>query len=314
MKRGIGRNRLVDAEPPLSMPAVMKSAESLSKEGQDATVRRNSCYLSLLALSAAASLIDVKVRHDTLELGAAVSVITLVMALSLQVHLFAHPSEQLWYRGRAAAESIKTTAWLFSVGGDPFPVSSATAEADFIERVRQLLHELRDLSLPVSQGVDQISQAMRTTRALSFSERKTFYLINRITDQLDWYGDKARLNGRRAKQWAAVATVATTLAVILGVLHALVLFNFDLIGPLTTFAAGANAWGQLRQHRTLAAAYSTTQQDLALVREEAHAVVNEHAWQQYVATAEEALSREHTLWLARRSKTTFALSTEEGTL
>ena len=73
-------------------------------------------------------------------------------------------------------------------------------------------------------------------------------------------------------------------------------------------AAAAAAWTQMRQHRTLAAAYGLAAQELTLSRPLLEHVDDEAEWSRAVADAEDAISREHTTWLARRSKAGGAVS------
>jgi hypothetical protein len=79
--------------------------------------------------------------------------------------------------------------------------------------------------------------------------------------------------------------------------------DIDILGVAAAGAAAGTAWIQLKQHRTLAASYALAAQELslALVRLE-NARDDEH-WALEVSDAEEAISREHTMWLARHGHT-----------
>jgi hypothetical protein len=50
----------------------------------------------------------------------------------------------------------------------------------------------------------------------------------------------------------------------------------------------------------LSTASGVTSQELAAVASELEALTDERLWAQFVAEAEEAISREHTLWRASR--------------
>ena len=60
------------------------------------------------------------------------------------------------------------------------------------------------------------------------------------------------------------------------------------------------AWLQTKQHQTLATAYTVTALELASVRSKIAYQNNEADWAKFVSDAEEAFSREHTLWKASR--------------
>ena len=62
------------------------------------------------------------------------------------------------------------------------------------------------------------------------------------------------------------------------------------------------AWMEVKQHSELAQAYSVAEFDLSLVEERGDYVCDETTFSSFVADAENAISREHTLWIARRDR------------
>ena len=58
------------------------------------------------------------------------------------------------------------------------------------------------------------------------------------------------------------------------------------------------AWIEAKQHRNLATAYGIASQELASIASELPTLNSEDGWADFVAKAEEAISREHTLWRA----------------
>jgi SMODS and SLOG-associating 2TM effector domain 1 len=140
------------------------------------------------------------------------------------------------------------------------------------------------------------SGVMREVRALPFDERRSVYLSQRIQDQEGWYAEKAASNAKRANFWT-VSTVALEFAGLIGgVVKAVSEVNVDLLGVFAAAAAGATAWVQAKQHQKLATAYGVASQELATVATELEAVNDESTWARFVTEAEEAISREHTLW------------------
>ena len=75
--------------------------------------------------------------------------------------------------------------------------------------------------------------------------------------------------------------------------------DLDVLGVAAAAGGGVVAWVQVRQHRVLAQSYSIASQELGLARERLIAVADEDGWALEVSDAEDAISREHTMWLAR---------------
>jgi hypothetical protein len=139
---------------------------------------------------------------------------------------------------------------------------------------------------------------MREVRALSLVERQRQYLVGRIDDQRVWYAKRAAWNERRSAQWSVGLAALETVGLVAAVLAAVRLVNFDLPGIVGAVAAGGVAWLQARQHRQLASAYAVATMELAAVAERVNWPQTEVEWAHFVDEAEEAISREHTLWWA----------------
>ena len=75
----------------------------------------------------------------------------------------------------------------------------------------------------------------------------------------------------------------------------------DLLGLASAVVAGGAAWVQAKQHQTLATAYAVTSQELSTISGQVDWASTEQEWAHFVDQAEEAISREHTLWRASRS-------------
>jgi hypothetical protein len=88
-----------------------------------------------------------------------------------------------------------------------------------------------------------------------------------------------------------------------GILKAIGTIQGDLLGFAGALVAAMTAWLQAKQHRSLAAAYTVTALELASVRSKIRHQQSEADWATFVSDAEEAFSREHTLWKASRGLT-----------
>lgn len=237
---------------------------------------------------------------DGLEwLGGFVAVVALLVALAAELYTVAARPDRIWYEGRAAAESAKTLAWRYMVRGEGFGDDGLTIDTRFSEELQGLLTDL-DHVPPADGSGGQITPLMRRVRAGTFDERRAFYREFRVVDQLSWYSRKARFNARRLRQWTTMMVIFEVAGIFAaGLLWAQVI-AFDALGLVSALAAALTAWAQSRQYQTLSSAYSVTSQEVASVLSQLDSLQNESAWERFVTEAEEAFSREHTLWRASR--------------
>ena len=75
-------------------------------------------------------------------------------------------------------------------------------------------------------------------------------------------------------------------------------FDIDLFGIAGAAAASAAAWLETKQHHVVARAYRVAAQELDAIDALIPQQRTEEAWGRFVAEAEEAISREHTMWKA----------------
>ncbi|MFE6866937.1 DUF4231 domain-containing protein [Kitasatospora sp. NPDC057692] len=288
------------------LPELFWSADSASQQGQRRTVRLAATELVLLVAAATAGSADGTV-WSWLAAVAYLGAIVLSAVTSRQ-----NP-QGLWYEGRAAAESVKTLAWKFAVRADavqPPPRPLPDAAGLYGLQLGRVLHAFRG-SRAVGPGLagrppeSQITAAMRGLREQPLAVRRDVYLRERIQVQQDWYRSKARACAR-AGFWTGVAGIGLPLlGLVLAVLRAMGEFTFDALGTVSAVAASVTAWAQLRQFRPLAAAYGLAADELAQIRAQlAHLDVGspdaEELWARFSRDAEDAVSREHTTWQARR--------------
>lgn len=74
----------------------------------------------------------------------------------------------------------------------------------------------------------------------------------------------------------------------------------NVIGPCAAVAAAATAWGQLGRHDELSKSYALAYQELISIQTLAETVTTEEDLDRVVADGEGAISREHTMWMAKR--------------
>lgn len=289
--------RLADS----SLPPFFVSADEAAQAGQTGALR--SGRIRLIAAVAAAIGGAFTLQLWRVDVWAFVALAGFTIALVAELFIVVARPERRWYQARAAAESVKTLSWRFAVGADPFFLSLApeAAAALFRSRVADVAKEVSDsVDLPNSNASEPTEQ-MLALRNESFKSRRETYLKERTEAQKNWYTSKARFNRRRATMWRVILVSAEVIAVILAAGRLFAGWNIDAAGILAAIIGAGAGWLSFKQHATLRAAYSLTaaelERQLATLKS-----TSEEDWAESVADAEEAISREHTMWLASRGE------------
>ena len=285
---------------PADFPALFRSADRESQRAQRSYLTSLRVRLGSLVVAAFGGALTLTTAGG-FQVGGGLAFLAFACALGAELFLATTSPLTTWYEGRAAAESAKTLAWRYMVRAEPFEVDDVDVDKQFHAQTYSLLQDLRSISLGTEEpAAQQITDKMRHVRALDFNERRQVYLGDRIADQQRWYSEKARWNDRRARGWVFVSIVLEIAGLIGGALKAFGWINFDLLGFLAAAAGGVMAWIEAKQHRNLATAYGIASQELASIASELPTLNGEERWAAFVAQAEEAISREHTLWRASR--------------
>lgn len=237
-----------------------------------------------------------------------ISGLLLLVGLILTIILKTKKYEDIWYQGRALAESCKTLTWRFVCCSEYFEncLDISEAKKRFVERIKELSNEFKELSIAMNSktlNLPIISDKMIEIRAYDLQKRKDYYIQNRIEDQKKWYADKAEYNSEKYNFWFWCVIVSQAISLISIVfLIANPDSNWNFVGLLTTISASALSWLQLRQHQELKQAYTTATQELNFIVTLTDQITTEDSFSKFVLDSENAVSREHTLWLAQRRK------------
>jgi hypothetical protein len=141
---------------------------------------------------------------------------------------------------------------------------------------------------------------MHQIRRYSPEERRGFYLTARVDDQEAWYAGKSQTNARSATIWFWVSLLFEGLALAAAIMEAITGFTVDLVGPLATITTAATAWTQLGRNDELAKSYGLAAHELMVLHSRLELAETEEAFRQGVEETEAAISREHTMWMAKR--------------
>ncbi len=214
--------------------------------------------------------------------------------------------EQGWYRGRALAESIKTSCWRYCMKSEPFQdtekadAAKAALRGQLVE-ILQANRLIGDRMPPDSAAKEQVPSSMDVIRALSLADRKAYYLERRIREQRSWYAIKAGRNKKASRKWTAIGIGAYSIAITLA-LTRIAWPNWQLwpIDPVLVFASGVIGWTQVKKFNELASSYTLTAHEIGFTQGMIEEVHSEEQFSKFVNDAEQAFSREHTQWVARQ--------------
>ena len=281
------------------LPTFWRQADALSLKAQRRTLRLNRIQLAGAIVAAIGGAVPWHIGQT--DIGAVLILLGFTAAFISQSTLLALKPEDLWYEGRALAESAKTLAWRFAVAADPFPSSmeEPTARDLLVQRLSEV-HSAAPHIVVESDDNTFVSHGMTALRAQSFARRQSAYIEGRTREQQKWYASKAIHNQSWARRLQAIIVAAELIALVAAALRIFGGFSVDVAGMLAATVAAAVAWLAIKQHNNLGTAYSIAAAELAKQIEKLRGV-EATDWALYAADAEEAISREHTLWLASRT-------------
>lgn len=278
-------------------PEVYVAVDEASLEGQRHFVRSTRIQLVLLVIASAAGSLSWTINQGW-DGTALLAGIAFGVAAVLRLLLLRARPHRAWYDGRAAAESVKTLVWKYSVGGDPFLIGESGSRPMFQTLARDVVASFDSLGPDIGRLPAAATPSMNDTRDLPLSERRTLYARDRIEDQRLWYKRKAESNQWRARVWGVVVLTLQVSGAVGAFLKGFGVVDIDLFGLAGAAVGSAVAWLETKQHHSIARAYKVAAEELTDI----HALIDEQqteqAWSGFVAEAEEAISREHTMWKA----------------
>lgn len=283
-------------------PALYRASDSTSKSSQAAHLRLVKWYTGLLIVGSIFSIFGIGSKES-----AALAALVFLGTIFLSILMITRRSEDEWYRARAVAESVKTSTWRFMMKGAPYfdAVSVEQVKKEFRNLLRSILSEHKDLSHEFGGKVseaDQITSKMCEVRNFDLQARIEFYREFRIDEQRSWYARKSAENRKKGKLWFGILIALQAIAVVLVVLR--VAYPDFRMWPTEVFivAAGSSlTWIQMKRFRELASSYGLTAHEIGIIRGELEGIENETDFIEFVKDSENAFSREHTQWVARKT-------------
>jgi len=285
-------------QSPLTMPSLHRTAGRLSATYQSRflwLIRAEYIFL----ISAGVLALDFS-REPNYFIGYA---LLLVLGLAaLLVRSLSRP-EQGWYKARAVAESIKTSAWRYAMRAHPYDGSDDEARKSFLKYVREIVavnEVVAGAGIDQAVTFDQVTAQMISIRHTALSERLSTYLTHRVEEQRHWYVKKARVNRRAFKVWLTISCLGYAASIGLALSRiAHPEWEHVPIEPLLLFSSSVIGWVQTKRHSELASSYTLTAREIGIALEEAD-ISSESVLSTFVNVTEIAFSREHTQWVARQ--------------
>jgi hypothetical protein len=258
-----------------------------------------------IGLSIGAAVLSIYIKESTFA-GILASIMFLVI-LFLTIFQAVKRYDRTWYNGRAVAESVKTRTWRFITRAEPYldckNVNSVKQE--FCDDLKDILDQNRELGSFLSHESvtkDTITQSMQEIRKLSLTDRLNYYISNRINEQRNWYHTKATFNKEMAKKWF-IGLVITNLVVIVLLLVEVGYKIYYLPTPaLIVVGSSILSWTQIKKYQDLATSYGLTAHEIGIIKDQSFKVQGERELSDFVKDSENAFSREHTQWVARKDK------------
>jgi len=283
-------------------PALYAAADRTARSGEAWYVGLTTADVALVILAALFGGLSVLGDQEQARWLGVAAAVSLAAALIVRFsNRSMHPNRE-WWDGRAVAETVKSATWRYVIRVGPF--SGDDADGVFIAQLTDIFKEgvrQRAELQPVEGNAPQITERMLQLRAMPFAERRSAYLSGRVRDQIAWYSGRARLHRRHAALWFWVGVAAQLTALAWAIARAAEPIALNLVAFFSSVAAGATAIAQIGRHDELARSYSYAAQELNLFESSLKRSTDEAAFADLVEHTELAISREHTLWVAKRT-------------
>lgn len=282
-------------------PGLYQCADQSSIQEQKKYFIGITAYLILLIVASILSYLDNIFNEPYLKIFSAV---LFLATLSIMIWLRVSKPDDIWYNGRAVAESVKTRTWRWMMKADPYENDNENLVRNhFINDLKTILSQNQSLIGKLGSDAsieDPISDKMIQIRNLSKQERSIFYRTNRITNQAIWYNKKAKFNKFRGAIWFWITVVLHSFAIILllcNIQHPTFKLPIDVIAVA---ASSVLTWIQAKKHNELSSSYSLTAHEIILIRAEIVPIDSDSNFSDFIINCENAFSREHTQWFARK--------------
>ena len=229
--------------------------------------------------------------------------VALIAAFFCSIYLWTVRPDRYWYAGRAVAESIKTITWRYVSRAEPFQSEDNVSKNDFKQSIKMIFEQNQDVCSKLTEHTneEQFTDVMEQMRQSSLDVRKRNYSENRIKNQRNWYAKKASFNKKMANIFFFSLVGANFIGLMLAILKVANVNPIYLpVDVFIALAASLLSWIQAKRFTELSASYALTAHEIGFINEQSATINSEEGFSKFVGDAENAFSREHTQWAARR--------------
>lgn len=285
-------------------PSLYQAANTCSINSQKSYLFWIKTYLVLLIISSGFS-----IYLSNGKVAGIIAAFLLLCTIGILIFQAYKRFDVTWYNGRAVSESIKTRTWRFMMRAEPYVDNENIdiVKKEYVNDLNEILIQNKSLgdSLLDESSItgETVTSVMLAVRKSTINERLAYYVENRIDEQRKWYAIKASFNKVHAKRWY-FALIATHLIAIILILIQIACDTLNTL-PTELFIVAASSiltWIQVKKYQDLSTAYTLTAHEIGLIREQSAFVKTEQDLSDFVKDSENAFSREHTQWIARKDK------------
>lgn len=225
--------------------------------------------------------------------------IALGLAAFFTREIFSPDPEGRAVRARAAAEALKSQAYLMATGAPPY--DTAKPDTDLYatpEKVKQAVENLQAAILTTDEKAKGVISAPMPMEV---------YVKQRVVDQIDWYTDKARDNEKKVKNAKRLSMAFGGVGVILGLIAVSrpnwgVAAWVAVIGTITGAIAAQQYAGR---YQFLILTYQAAATELDRLKSQWEGTKNSlgiAADQTLILGAERVISAENSAWMVELTK------------
>ena len=289
------------------LPSLYQSADQASIEIR----RRYFCFrlwhLGFLILGSIVAVIGTTIPETFLAWFQISIAIILAIGVLINIIPRVRKYDEIWFECRAIAESTKTAAWRYMMKASPFEKDN-TVEEMFTSKVSEIRKGrssvLRTLVRYQNPETQLITQFMKEMRQKDIEDRKSKYLSSRLLEQKNWYWKKSYSNSTMESRLFYIVMALQFFAIISAIIQCVLSgWSINVVPILMTLTAAFIAWNQMKRHSELAQSYALIAQELEELETGFPSLIQESDFSKIVNDVEYAISREHTMWCARRDIT-----------
>ena len=208
--------------------------------------------------------------------------------------------EVRWFKCRAFAENAKSLAWRYVMVQGTNCGGERDSYLNEWRRLKERLPELQKEFALASESRELITDWMQQSAERTLPERVALYRKFRVEDQIAWYARNARSNRHQQNSWFWALFLLEAATIAYAAYQAMALNKVSLVGFVAAVGSGIVAWLQIKRYSDLGTSYAIAADDIALIAEKFNSIADQQTLNEFVDDIEEAISREHSMWLARR--------------